>query len=340
MNNATYNYQPDAQLEPSYEFSTANVDKPEQFEAFCREFSVLGRYNLPDDLKSSSGFSARVRGYRLGAFRVVTFETDGYTFVPHPFHTGLYGEDCWVLTARLQGRAKVELDGEEVLFSGHRLELSSSLNLRACTVSDNQTMLIYLPRTQFAGIEVLIDNIAGSASGGVTNPLMSHYLVGLSRILRHLPLQEVDTIASATNAAIRSCLSYAPAILSGAPVLMSDRFELAKRYVAAHLTSPALTPESVCTALGMSRRQLYYMFEKVGGFYHYLRAQRLVACSRALLQMDRSQTIASVAAEFGFTDAARFSTAFRAYFGCSPRDYRSATIAAGNPSTYLSFLQD
>ena len=339
MSNAMHQVQRDALLEPSYVFSTAGFEKSEQFAAFAREFSELGHYRLPDSRDAAAGFSARVRGYRLQTLRVAIFETDAYIFAAGANRAMLYGEDWWVLTARLQGRAEVIVDGERQEFAGSRLEVSAGHHPRPGTVSDNQTMLVYLPRRQFAGIVELIDKIAASPSGGITNPLMTHYLAAMARVLPHLPRHEVGAMAEATIAAIRSCLSYTPRPLASGPPLMADRFELARKHIAEQLTSPGLTPASVCAALGISRRQLYYMFEKVGGFYRYVRGQRLVACSRALVRMTPGDTIASLAAEFGFTDAARFSTAFRAQFGCSPRHYRAAAMAADEPSTYLSFLE-
>ena len=55
----------------------------------------------------------------------------------------------------------------------------------------------------------------------------------------------------------------------------------------------------------------------------YIWAQRLDAARRALCDPAcAARTVSEIAFSLGFNDAAHFSRAFRARFGCSPRDVR------------------
>ena len=91
--------------------------------------------------------------------------------------------------------------------------------------------------------------------------------------------------------------------------------------------------------------------ESQGGVTRFIRRQRLLE-SRALLSDPACETsIAAIAEDFCFTDAAGFSRAFRREFGVSPRDVRAAVkaglipaaVAKGSAvqgkSTFSEFIQ-
>ncbi|WP_331313707.1 helix-turn-helix transcriptional regulator [Methylobacterium mesophilicum] len=75
-------------------------------------------------------------------------------------------------------------------------------------------------------------------------------------------------------------------------------------------------------ALGMSRSQLYRLFEPEGGVARYLARQRLAAVRAALDNPLEPRSIGAIAEAYGFGSGAQLSRAFRETYGLTPRDYR------------------
>ncbi|MGW5265624.1 helix-turn-helix domain-containing protein [Microbispora sp. NPDC004025] len=94
-----------------------------------------------------------------------------------------------------------------------------------------------------------------------------------------------------------------------------------------------LTPETIAAAHQISVRHLYTLFAEQGlTVAAWIRRCRLEQCHRDLADpRRRSLPIQSVAARWGFTDAATFSRAFRAAYGMSPRDHRDLAAAGRAP---------
>jgi AraC-like DNA-binding protein len=80
--------------------------------------------------------------------------------------------------------------------------------------------------------------------------------------------------------------------------------------------------------IGMSRSALYRLMESQGGVTRYIRRQRLLESRAVLSDPGDDKSIAAIAEEFCFSDAADFSRAFRREFGLAPSDVR-ATAQAG-----------
>ena len=94
-----------------------------------------------------------------------------------------------------------------------------------------------------------------------------------------------------------------------------------------NLRSPTLTPKRICRLVGMSRSQLYRLFEPMGGVARYIQAERLREAHRALANPDNLRDIHEVAEDLGFFDASAFSRIFRREYGCTPSEVRSAALA-------------
>lgn len=114
---------------------------------------------------------------------------------------------------------------------------------------------------------------------------------------------------------------------SSPPELLRARI---KGYIDAHLGDPGLRPERIAREHFISRSYLDRLFEgEDESVYQRIRARRLAGCHRDLLDPALAdQTIARIAARWGFTSAASFSRAFAAAYGESPRELRRRHHAA------------
>jgi AraC-like DNA-binding protein len=97
-----------------------------------------------------------------------------------------------------------------------------------------------------------------------------------------------------------------------------------QQHIMENLHDPNLSPASTAAVFRMSRRYLYNLFALASTtpaeFILGTRLQRSRDVLRDATQSARQ--IGDIAYRFGFSDAARFSHAFRKRFGASPSEYR------------------
>jgi AraC-like DNA-binding protein len=133
---------------------------------------------------------------------------------------------------------------------------------------------------------------------------------------------------------ITACIMPTPDSLeSAAPMLQHVQLERARQAIRQHLRSPTLTPKRLCRLVGMSRSQLYRLFEPLGGVARYIRAERLREAHRALADADNQRDIHEVAEDLGFFDASAFSRTFRREYGCTPSEVRAAALSGAGEIT-------
>ncbi|MGE8612379.1 MAG: helix-turn-helix domain-containing protein [Achromobacter veterisilvae] len=97
-----------------------------------------------------------------------------------------------------------------------------------------------------------------------------------------------------------------------------------QQHLLENLHDPALSPASAAAAFRVSRRYLYNLFAQAATTpADFILSARLERCRDMLCDAVQSaRPIGDIAYRFGFSDAARFSHAFRKRFGVSPSEYR------------------
>lgn len=97
-----------------------------------------------------------------------------------------------------------------------------------------------------------------------------------------------------------------------------------RAYIEGHLGDPQLDPASIAAAHYISTRHLHGIFREEGTTVStWIRTRRLEHCRRELVDpLCRDRAIRTIAARWGFLDAAHFSRLFKATFGSSPSELR------------------
>ncbi|MBD1547922.1 helix-turn-helix domain-containing protein [Roseibium aggregatum] len=120
--------------------------------------------------------------------------------------------------------------------------------------------------------------------------------------------------------------------LSGLTAFHRDQI---KAHVATHLRDPNLSVGTIARALKISPSTIHRAFSSEAvSLNSWIWGQRLDAAKRDLCDPALARrSVSEIAFSWGFNDAAHFSRAFRARFGCTPRDLRAACMADFSPSS-------
>ncbi|MBT2186118.1 helix-turn-helix domain-containing protein [Sphingobium nicotianae] len=110
----------------------------------------------------------------------------------------------------------------------------------------------------------------------------------------------------------------------------SSRDALERRvhdYVRCNLSNPALSVETIATAMGCSPRYIHKVFEGQESVSRMIWSLRLQRCKEALMATSgTSATLTELAYNFGFSNSAHFSRAFKERFGTTPSAFRSKVL--------------
>lgn len=116
-------------------------------------------------------------------------------------------------------------------------------------------------------------------------------------------------------------------LTAGSSVVRSAHLMRIEKFVRDRLGDDALDPDTIASACGISTRYLHELFRDTNQTLgSWIRDQRLEACRQALADPSRRQTVAEIAYQWGFSDQAQFSRAFKARFGAPPREYREQAL--------------
>lgn len=163
-----------------------------------------------------------------------------------------------------------------------------------------------------------------------------HLMIGMISTLA----ADMPTLAPESSAAVAdSITNILVAGLSGLPAarpvpvsqLAALHREQIKACVRARLSEPALTIASIAAQLRLSPSTLHRAWAgEPCSLGDWIWNQRLDAAQRELVSPAHAKrSVSEIAFAWGFSDAAHFSRAFRARFGCSPRELRASTRRSG-----------
>lgn len=159
----------------------------------------------------------------------------------------------------------------------------------------------------------------------------------LSPLLREVPLR-LDTIPDAARERVADNVLdlIATALLADigqGPPSTGMTLVHAKTWIEAHLGDP-LSAERIAGACRSSARHLNRLFDREGtSLMRYVWEHRLARCHRDLTDpVMRRRPVGEIAFAAGFNDLSHFSRAYRAHYGCTPRDTRQASPPQERPT--------
>lgn len=181
-----------------------------------------------------------------------------------------------------------------------------------------------------------------SQDGSPVTRLMADHLRSLARCIETTDGWQRDNLADATVTLCNAMLTpagdgpYEPATMLGIAV---------RQFIDADLASYDLDADKLTARFGVSRTNLYALFEPDGGVASYVRNRRLARAMRILAGVEPGprRRIAGVGYACGFETEKAFSRAFRRRYGVNPSQvdasYRAQAFAE-HGATLMSWMRD
>jgi len=278
------------------------------------------------------GFRASVRAHDMGALHIASVHVDAMKYRRTSQHIRRTEIDHWQLVLRKRG-TEVSRSGNCVLRStAGSLDLRSYGHPSISNASTGSLICIWMSRDNFSTLSGAIDAANHTPFRGAMKNILEEFILSLDRHRASLTVQDVPDVVRSFTALFSAAIRPTRQGFDEASMPISaSLFELARKHINANLSSPTLSADSLCRELSISRRKLYYLFERCGGVASFIRQRRLAASHIALETGLDQRRISTIAYDHGFTDPAQFSRLFRAQYGYSPKEAREARMFGSLP---------
>lgn len=281
--------------------------------------------DLPD---GAEGIDGEILADRLSTLALSRVTATAQRVQRTPARIARSSEDFFLVSIQTHGRGVVRQDGRDALLGEGDFALYDST--RPYTLDFDgpfQQYVLMLPgpmlRTAVRDTQRLTATaVSGSRGAG-------HLMISMIRTLA----ADIDTLAPESAAAVAD--SVTQILVAGLSTLPAARGtalsqrtafhrEQVKALVRSQLRDPALGVASIARALRVSASTLHRVWAgEACSLTDWIWAQRLDAARRDLCAPSlAARSISDIAFSWGFNDAAHFSRAFRARFGCAPSDLR------------------
>jgi AraC-like DNA-binding protein len=298
----------------------------EQFEywhdVICDVFIPM----TPQRLEPGTGFGGRVEARPYGVVTRTDVGSDAQRTIHGPREVARSSGEFYFANLVLDGRCHMRQNGRESTASAGQLAVVDTTEPYDLEFDRRWRMMTF--RVPHA---LLSSRLAHPHKGTVT-PMDAYSGLGGVAAAMMRAWWDVDEPQSAhvTGDLEQSFGAVLAAAMGGGERDSSIKDTLrgeVLRFVAAHLSDPALDVATVCRRFAISPRLLHNLFARHDNtFAGTIRAMRLEQCARLLADPGNKLTITEIAQRHGFTDSSTFSRAFRRHFGTAPREVRAQAL--------------
>lgn len=310
---------------PALQFTTEDFPAGDQFDVWREFMAPVCEVLEPEGARS--GFHGAVEAYNIGILRLVSLDSEQASFLRTREHENRYGIDHWCLTFVDNGAMIVnEHDGSKVQVSGDMM-LKSYASSFSGIGGGRRISCLFISRDDLSEYAAQLEAQAGRNLAGPVAPILRQFVITLQRQAQYLSNDDISAINDSFLSLLKVTVFPDTDTLERAKApLAATQFSMAKQIVRENLSSPSLSPDMLCRRLGISRRQLFYIFEPYGGVMKYITQQRLAACYSEIVRQSGRKMISTTAYEYGFTNLSSFYRQFHTRYGIRPGEARAAWL--------------
>ena len=320
---------------PLQSWTTQDVPPPQRFEywsdAICH--AVLNVSVVPP---LTSAFQGRIASRRTPSIGYVSFASSAHGIVRDRAAAARAGEESYLVSLQMGGRALIRQGDSEVLLQGGGLTLVEGWRPFSVQLDGSVSrVLALIPRRL---LRSRCPHLPGQALRAVPASapfadLLRDYMLRLSN--------PDNLIGDATAEALGENLCNLLGIVcadeaaEAPPSSAEVRREALLAFVRRNLADPLLSPSAAAAHLGISLRSVHHLLAGSDqSFGALVLEQRLTACARTLRDpQQRARRIADIVYAWGFNDLSHFNRAFKTRFGMTPGEMRAQSSATAPGTT-------
>lgn len=315
---------------PCAVFSTDPLPAHQQFEAWRARVSSL--IDLSPEGDPRLGYAASNRLFNLGAMAYSPVIAPAVGFSRTAAATRRDSIDHWMLLCVSRGSATYRVDDRVVVARPGVPVIVPMGRAHSGWRTDGEWKALFLPRHTFPDITAQLDGVPALALDTPFGRLLDDFLVSFDRALHAMSADQLPRLPRVVSALLAAAVGdlHAPGRRrveqKRSEVVDIARHERIRQLIRANLRSHTLGPRALCRMTGLSRSALYRLFEDQGGVAATIQRERLRMAHAVLSDPSDRRPIQEIAEDLAFADASTFARAFRAEFGCAPRDVRHAAL--------------
>ncbi|MFC4122571.1 helix-turn-helix domain-containing protein [Nonomuraea zeae] len=282
--------------------------------------------------EADGAFSGRLRGGTLGPLGIFDVDTDAHAAHRTRRLISAHPADYYKLGLLVRGNGVLSQDGRQArLGPGDFAVYDTSRPYTLAFDSPARLLVLIFPRPMLALRPRAIERITATTISGTTGlgALISPFLLRMGHDLEEL--EERGGVRLAANVLDLLSTALADRLDVRAPDPSGALFLRITTFIESRLGDPLLDPAAIAAAHHISTRYLHKLFHSEGTSVSvWIRERRLGRCRRDLLDpLLRDRSVSTIAARWGFVNAAHFSRLFKAVYGHSPRECRAGqTVCA------------
>lgn len=313
--------------------TTKDIPARQQFDAW-RSISVPYLDTAKPRRTPEDGFEATGRALAFGSFMFYGASLPAYDYSRSAARIRRDSLDHWIVAICRNGTQRQRSgDVEITMRPGTPYVFTMANQFEAKREGERiEWLSLFVARDAVPELEGALTASLYRPVEGALGGLLAGTIASISDVLDDLAPEDLPRLASATQAVLSAAMGTAAAgrRMAGPQV---EHIQLArvKRLIRENIGAATLGPARLSAAAGMSRSQLYRLFEPLGGVARHIQRERLAVARRRLADPAEREGIARIAEAAGFFEPSTFSRAFRQEYGVSPREFRAAALG-GEPA--------
>lgn len=310
-------------------FSTRHLAPHQQFAAYRQECAPW----LDTEAPATPGFAIDAETWALGPFALVHSQSPAVSNRRNAGHIRRDQMDHWSINILRAGTLRGRIGDTDIILRPGAPMLLSLREPNEIRRTDTDWLRLFIARDAMPELAPMLDAARNRPLDSGLWRLVGDYLEVLALRLPCMSAEDLPGVIAATRAMIAAAARTGrqddALALPQAEELTRGRI---LGLIRQHIGAATLTPDRLCRLAGVSRSQMYRIFEPLGGVARTIQAERLRQAHRCLADVADRRGIQDIAEAFGFFDPSSFSRAFRQAFGVTPTALRRGAPAMAEPA--------
>lgn len=306
---------------PRFSFSTDTYLPEERIDVFKENMGLV--FNTNRVLEVQHRFFGSMKSVLLNDLMIVESSSCGQVFERDRAKISLDNTDHILIQFYTQGSAAFFKEG--TVHSSDDLLIFDTAQAATIVSTDFKNMTLVVPKRVLKEKAIFLEQLHAQAIPFASSFMARMFKSTVLEIYQNANRIELNTAKNLQNTLLElifATLKSYQNIKIEFDVDLYSKGLIIKRFIDMNITDPDLNVNLILKKFKMSRATLYRIFpEKFGGINGYINEKRLKNIFKRLsIKTDGSETIASLAYEYGFSSITNFNRNFKRFYNFSPSE--------------------